>query len=226
MKKVIITWASSWLGFELAKVFLENWYEVIWLSRNKPKLDISHIKTDLGDKESIDKTIESIKKDYSDFSCVICCAGIWYIEKLDNPNFDHIDEVFKINLVWQSYLLSSILREIKENNSDLVFIWATIGYRWDEFMPVYSMTKWWLRWMIENWRLELKNSLCRVIWVHSGWLNTESNIWENWRGTIISKITWKKIWSLLDVKAISNLIFSFTQLPKNMEVSEIIINRK
>ncbi len=226
MKKIIITWASNWLGFELAKVFQENWYDVIWLSRTKPSIEISYIETDLTNKESIENTITLIKKDYSDFSCIICCAWIWYIEKLNDTDFDHTDEVFKVNIVWQNQLLSWLSKPIKENNSDLIFIWATIGYKWNEFMPMYSVTKWWLRWLIENWRLELKNTLCRVIWVHPGWLNTDSNIWDNWRETIISNLTWKKIWSLLDAKALSNLILSFINLPKNMEISEVIINRK
>lgn len=226
MEKVLITWASSWLWFELSKVFLENWYQVIWLSRTKPDLNINFIETDLTDKKSIEKSINVIKKDYFDFSCVMCCAWIWYIENLENMNFDHTDEVFKVNIIWQSYLLSWLSKNIKENNSDLIFVWATIWYKWNEFMPMYSATKWWFRWLIENFRLELKNTKSRVIWVHPGWLNTDSNIWENWRETIISGITWKKSWSFLDAKSISNLIFSFIKLPKNMEISEIIINRK
>ena len=226
MKKVIITWASNWLGLEISKVFIEKWYEVIWLSRTKPAINITHLPTDFTNEKSILKSVEEIKEKYSDFSHIICCAGIWYIEKLDNINYEHTEEIFKVNITGQWYLLSKLSEQIRKNNSDLVFVGATIGYKWNEFMPMYSVTKWWLRWLIENRRNELKNSSCRVIWIHPGWMDTESNIGPEGRETLIGKMTWKSVWTLLDKNAISNLIYNLIDLPKNMEVSEVIINRK
>jgi NADP-dependent 3-hydroxy acid dehydrogenase YdfG len=134
--------------------------------------------------------------------------------------------MFQVNIIGQSYLLSELSWLIKKNNTDLVFIWATIWYKWNEFMPMYSITKWWTRGLIENWRNELKNTKSRVIWIHPWWLNTESNIWENGRETIISNMTWKKVGNVIDVDSLSHLILNFFELPKNMEVSEVIINRK
>jgi NADP-dependent 3-hydroxy acid dehydrogenase YdfG len=226
MKRVIITWASSGLWLELSKVFIEKWYEVIGLSRKKPEITMIHIPIDFTNKESINMVGKQIKEEYSNFSCIIHCAWIWYIEKLDNIDFDNTDEVFKVNIIWQSYLLSELSWLIKENNSDLVFIGATIAYKWDEFMPMYSVTKWGLRGLIENWKLQLKQTSCRVMGIHLWWLNTESNIWENGRGKNISKLTWKTLGIMLDTNMISDFIFSLTQLPKNIEISEIIINRK
>lgn len=226
MKKVIIMGASSGLWLDLSKVFMEKWYEVIGLSRTKPELPITHIPIDFTDKESIPIAWKQIKEKYFDFSCIISCTGIWYIEKLDTIDFDHTDEMFQVNIIGQSYLLSELSWLIKKNNTDLVFIWATIWYKWNEFMPMYSITKWWTRGLIENWRNELKNTKSRVIWIHPWWLNTESNIWENGRETIISNMTWKKVGNVIDVDSLSHLILNFFELPKNMEVSEVIINRK
>ncbi|NUJ97565.1 SDR family oxidoreductase [Candidatus Gracilibacteria bacterium] len=226
MKKIIIMGASSGLGLELSKVFMEKGYEVIGLSRTKPELAITHIPIDFTDKESIIIAGKKIKEKYSDFSCIISCAGIGYIEKLDNIDFDHSDEMFRVNILGQSYLLSELSLLIKENNADLVFIGATIAYKGDEFMPMYSVTKWGLRGLIENWKLQFKQTSCRVMGIHLGGLNTESNIGENGRGKNISQLTGKTLGIMLDTNTISNFIFSLTQLPKNMEVSEIIINRK
>lgn len=226
MKSIIITWVSEWLGYELAKVFLKNNFQVIGLSRNKPNLDIIHLEIDLTEEKSINKTIEQIKSKYHDFTWVICCAAIWYIENLENDNFKHTESMFKVNIIWQNYLLSKISNLIKSNNSDLIFIGATIWYKANTFMSMYSVTKWWLRWLIENWRLELKDTNSRVIWIHPGWLDTESNIWSSWRETLISEITKKPIWTLLDKTKVAEFIYSTTQLPKNMEISEVIINRK
>jgi len=226
MNRVIITWWSNWLWLELSKTFIEKWFEVISLSRNKPNIPSIHLETDLTDEYSINKTVEEIKEKYSNFSTIICCAGIWYIEKIDSINHKNTDNMFKVNIIWQAYLLSNLTNLIKDNNADLIFVGATIWYKGNEFMPMYSVTKRWLRWLIENRRNELKNNSCRVIGIHPWWMNTESNIGIEGRETIISNITWKKVWTLLDKTAISNFIYNLTQLPKNMEVSEIIINRK
>ena len=47
MNRIIITWASEWLWFELSKLYLKKGFEVVWLSRTKPSIDVVHIPTDL-----------------------------------------------------------------------------------------------------------------------------------------------------------------------------------
>ena len=59
---------------------------------------MTHIVTDLTSKESIFQTAETIKQKHPDFSCIICCAGIGYIEQLPHADYDHTQEMFKINI--------------------------------------------------------------------------------------------------------------------------------
>lgn len=226
MKRVIITWGSEGLWFELSKLLLEEGYEVICLSRKKPNLWVIHIATDLTNEASIDNAVESIKKDYSDFSYLINCAAVGHIEKFWKFNPKNSKEMFDVNVFWPSLLISQLLPLIKNNESDIVYIGATIWYKANEFMPLYSTTKWGLRWLIENVRLELKNTKCRVIWIHPWGLDTESNIWPKWRETLISEMTWKKIGSLIKTSDLANFIYQTIITPKNIEISEVIINRK
>ncbi|MDR0771941.1 MAG: SDR family NAD(P)-dependent oxidoreductase [Candidatus Peribacteria bacterium] len=58
-----------------------------------------------------------------------------------------------------------MMNEIKINSSDLIFIGATIAYKGNEFMPMYSVSKWGTRGLVENCRLALKSSSCRVIMI-------------------------------------------------------------
>ncbi len=225
-KRVLITWSSSWLWLEIAKYYKNKWYEVVWISRTKWEYDSIHLSTSFIEKESIEHAVKMIKENYSEFSQIVCCAWIGYIEDIDALDYEHDEEVFKVNIIGQSYLLSQLITNIKKNETDIVFIGATIWYKANEFMPMYSVTKWWLRWMIENWRLKLKNTSCRVLWIHPWWMNTDSNIWPNGRETTIWKITGKQPWSLINKEVISELVYNFTSLPKNMEISEVIINRK
>lgn len=227
MKTAIITWASSWLWLELCKIFVAQWYQVIGLSRSKPIIDtVIHIPTDLSDKDSIEHTAEKITTEYTQFHTIINCAGIWYIEDIDSTDYNHTQEMFQVNIIWQHHLLSLLSSNIRSNNADIVFIWATIGYKANEFMPLYSVTKRWLRWLVENRRANLKDTQSRVLHISPWWLQTESNIWPDGRESIISLKTWKKIWVFMDPTIIAEFIYSTLQLPKNIELSEVVINRK
>jgi NAD(P)-dependent dehydrogenase (short-subunit alcohol dehydrogenase family) len=163
MKRVIITGGSKGLGLELSKHFLQQGAEVICLSREKPALDVIHLATDFTNKENIHTTIKQIKEEYSDFSTLICCAGIGYIEKLEEIDYEHTEAMFNVNIIGQSYLLSGLSEQIKTTGADLIFVGATIGYKGNEFMPMYSVSKRGFRGLIENWRLALKSTACRVI---------------------------------------------------------------
>lgn len=226
MKKVIITWWSKWLWLEISNMFLSKWIQVISLSRTKANNDSIHITTDFLKSESIDLAINEIKNKHLDFDVIILCAWGWEIEEIWEIKENSIDNTMSLNLNSNILIINKLLGIIKDNWADIVVIWATIWYKANKFMPVYSITKWGLRWLVENIREVLKWSESRVINVVPWWLNTESNIWPNWRETIISKITWKEIGSLIDPKKVSELIYNFLSLPKNIEISEVIINRR
>ncbi len=93
-------------------------------------------------------------------------------------------------------------------------------------MPLYSVAKRWLRGLIENWRQGLKGTASRVILVSPWWLDGESNLGPDGRETKITQITGKGPGIMLSTGEVAKFIMSIYQLPKNMEVSEIIINRK
>ena len=226
MDRVIITWGSEWLWLELSKLFLQKGYEVICLSRKNPNIWVTHITTDLTDEMSISNIVEEIQKEYASFSCIINCAAVWHIEKLWQIDSKNTKAMFDVNLVGPALLASQLLSLIKSNEADLVYIGATIGYKANEFMPIYSVTKWGLRWLIENMRLELRSTKCRVISIHPGWLDTESNIGPKWRETLIWKITWKQPSSLMKTSEIAEFIYQTINTSKNIEISEVIINRK
>lgn len=227
MPKVLITWASSWLWNKLVDIFLATWYDVICLSRNwSTTPDTTNIPLDLSDKVSIEHAVSLIQHEHDNFSLIVCCAWIGYIEQLDHIDYDHTEQLFQVNITWHAYLLSKLAHTIKKNNADLVFVWATIWYKANEHMPLYSVSKRGLRWLVENRRTYLKQSSCRVLHISPGWMDTASNIWPQWRETIIAKKNEKIVWTMLDTNTVAEFIFQATQLPKNMEIAEVIINRK
>lgn len=226
MKKALITWWTKWLWLEISKVLSSEGIEVVSLSRNPIDDLSSHLKVDLTSPDSIDSTLSQIKDFHSEFDYLILCAWDWEVESFWEINIENIQETINLNLSSNIQIVNWLLNLIEKNSADIIVMWATIWYKSNIFMPVYSIAKWWLRGFIENIREKFKNTKTRIINVAPWWLNTDSNIWENWREKLISKITWKENLSLIDAWKLASLIYSIISLPKNTEVSEIIINRK
>ena len=225
MKKVLITWWSRWLWLEISHTLLSQWIEVISLSRTKPNNKSGHIYIDFLKNKSVDGAIEKVLEDHSDFDTLILCAWGWEIEEIWEIKESSVENTMSLNLNSNISIANKLWDKIKQNWADIVVIWATIWYKSNTFMPVYSIAKWGLRWFVENLREYCKWTPSRVIHVVPWGLNTESNIWPEWRETIISKKTWKQINSLIDVREVSELIYSFLSLSKNIEISEVIVNR-
>lgn len=218
MQKAIITWWSEWLWYELSKLFLEKWFEVICVSRRKPDLEVIHIPTDLSQEESIQNTINQIKEKHAQFSCLINCAWILHIEDLSEVSYSNLENLFKINILAPIILTSWLLNEIKSNESDIVNIWSTVWFKAYEKQAWYGSSKWAIRWFNENLQLELKKTKCRVIWF---------NPW-GFKSRIFEKATWisNDLSAYMEPQELAKFIIQILELPKNMEVSEVVINRK
>lgn len=218
MKRIIITWVSEWLGYELAKLYCEHWYEVIWLSRTKPNLEIIHIKTDLTKEEEITKAALIIKKDYTKFDFVVNCAWVMSIEDLWDIKYESLEDVFKINVLAPMFLVSSLTDLIKQNGADIVNVASTVAFKSYKSQAAYCSSKWALRWFTENLQLEFKSEKTRVIWFNPG----------GFKSRILEKVTWVKtdLSPFMEPQEIAKFMKQILDLPKNMEVSEIILNRK
>lgn len=220
MKTILITGGSRWLGKELTVLLREEWYTVFDLSRT------GDIVCDLTDKQIIENAIASITRDIPQIDCIINCAGGGEIESIENFDFAHADETWKLNTLGHAYLIAGLREQIKAQGTDIITIGATIGYKANEYMPLYSVAKRWLRWLVENRRQGLKGTASRVILVSPGWLDGESNLGPTGRETKIRQITGKDPWIMISTKELAKFILTIYQLPKNMEVSEVTINRK
>ncbi len=223
---VIITWCSRWLGYHIAKKFIAEWYEVIGISRSKPNIPISHISADLTTKEWIEYSIETIKKYYPKFDCIIHNLWDGKATKIENITFEEIDRTMKINLYAPLLLCAGLIELTKNNKADTIIIWATIGFKWYQYFTSYSSAKRAVRGMIENLQIEYKWTKSRVIWIHPGGMYTPWNTWPGWRVEQIWAITGKLLEWFMDPKDIANIVYYASTTPKNIELSEIIINRK
>lgn len=224
MKRIILTWASSGLGASIAKCFHQDGYEVIGLCRSRPAENIEWIETNLSDEKSVESAIWVIQEKYSYFDVLIQCAGDGDGEEIDKIDWEKTQQTFTLNAIAPIILTSKLLPLIKENKADVINVGATIALKPYQYFSVYGSSKWAFKMWTENLQLELKWTSSRVIGVYPGGMNTK---WNEKRGSQIKAISGKDIGSsFMNTDDIAWLLLQIIRLPKNMEISEIVINRK
>ena len=111
--------------------------------------------------------------------------------------------------------------EIKKNKADVINVVSIMATMFDieQGSLSYTSSKWALRGASLNLQNELKNSPCRVMTLNIGGMKT--NLFKKYNKNL-SEIT--KDW--MNPKEIAEILLYFFKLPKQIEVSEIVISRK
>jgi len=219
VKRIIITGASDGLGAEFAKLCVEDGIEVIELSRTRPDYKCLFIEADLTKKNSIMNACNIIKNKYPKFDALINCAGVVCKQKTNCIKYDELDNLIRINTIAPIYLVSNLLDLIKENGADILNVGSTIGTKPYLDHCAYGASKWALRGTSLNLQLELAKTRCRVIQFNPGGMNTR----------IVEKYNGEKIENpdeYMDPKDVAALMLYTLNLPKQLEISEITVNRK
>lgn len=219
MKTIIITGVSDGLGYQLAKRALNTGHRVVGISRSVPDLKIDHIKGDLTEESGLNEIVECIRVKYSKFDVLINCAGMLSVKSLGNIDYEETLKLFKLNVIAPLFLVSELVELIKSNEADIVNIGSTVGSKAYENQASYGASKWAVRGLNQNLQLEFKNTKCRVIGFNPG--GFKSNFFE--KATGIENNDWN---GWMNPSDIAEFILQIIALPKNMEVSDINLNRK
>lgn len=217
----IITGASDGLGLAIAKLLSSKGKKVASLSRTRPQLDgIAWVQVDLLNEDSVAKAAALLLKDDEPIEALINCAAVTSYEDIDKLTPSEIERMFKTNVTAPMLLTSKLLERLKHDGADIVNVGATIalkaGYAQQS---VYSTTKWALRGFTQNLAEELKPTKCRVVSLLLGGFNSKMH--EKVTG---QSITDPENWMRVDDIALC--LIQILELPKNMEISEIVVNRK
>ena len=220
MKRILLTGASDWLGKEIGMLCVEKWIQVVALCRTQPNYPCDFIATDLTDEKSMTACCDSVKNSFPDFSVLINCAGVPGIQKPNEITYAVLDTVMKINTLAPMFLSSQLFDLITKNETDILNVGSTIGLKQGHPNELaYTTSKRALRGVSSNLQLEFKNSKSRTIQFNIGGMNTRMH----------EKNTGRKIDNpdeRMDPAEIAKIVLYILELPKQIEISEITINRK
>lgn len=181
MKKVIlVTGASSGIGREIAKQFLNKDYFLILSGRNKEGFDYAKDKKNveivLGDitkSETRKKIKELIVNKYKRLDILINNAGITFVQPFEDNKEEELLKLFEISLKTPILLTHDLYETMKnQKTGTIVFINSSAGKQGYPNHTMYSAMKFGLNGFSQSLRLEAKKYGIRVISVHPGGVNT------------------------------------------------------
>ena len=181
MKKVVlITGASSGIGRELAKKYLEKGYTLVLSGRNeegfeytKGKTNVDVVLGDITKNETRKKLQDLIINKHKQLDILINNAGITFIQPFENNTEEQINAIFETNLKVPMLLTHDLYETMKTQKSGtIIFINSAAGKQGYPNHTMYSTMKFGLTGFSQSLRQEAKKFGIRVISIHPGGVNT------------------------------------------------------
>ncbi len=215
---IIITGASDGLGLQIAKIYQESGKKVVNISRRESEYADINICLSLREGEQIEEAAKKILDIEEPIEAIINAIGVFSRESFGEITESEIKRLMSTNLKAPMLLVSNLFDRIKKDEADIVNIVSTAGVVGKKNEPVYSASKWAERGYTKSLQEQLKNTKSRVISFCPGGMQT--SFFEKALGHDIDQNNW------MNPKDLAKLIKQILDLPKNIEVSEIILNRK
>jgi short-subunit dehydrogenase len=172
IKTVLITGASSGIGYEFAKIFAQNNYRLILTGRNELKLEslkkrVEEISNnpaiilikDLSDINAANTIYDYIKSNNIKIDVLINAAGIGVYGELKETEFKKESEMININILALTNLTKIFLKQMLINNSgSIINVASTAAFKPGPLMSVYYATKAFVLSFSESVAAEIRNT--------------------------------------------------------------------
>jgi short-subunit dehydrogenase len=184
-KNILITGASSGIGYELAKQFAGEGCNLILLARRKEILDsLAHkIKTDkitilnyqcdIRNKSEVKNVFGDIRKKNEQIDIAILNSGVGLKSSVQDFKADIADETFQVNVLGMIYCIEELLKDFLPRKSGMIVGVSSIadvrGFPTNGF---YSASKAAASTLLESIRVELRRYNIKVINVRPGFVST------------------------------------------------------
>jgi len=215
---IVITGASDGLGLQLAKVFNDAGKRVVNISRTESKYANVNLLTDLRNVSAIKIATQKINDMEEPIEALINCAGVISFESISALSPDEIDRVYDVNVKAPMLLTSALIDKMKVDKTDIINVVSTVALRPHIDSATYDSSKWALRGFTKNLELELKKTNRVTSFCVGGF---KSNLAAK---VSVGHVKDDSDW--MEPADIAQFVKTIVQLPKNMEVAEIVINRK
>lgn len=159
-KRVVITGASSGIGYAFARRLAKAGARVVGVSRNPQDvidalgdLGVLAVGCDVSEPEQVDALLEESKRLLGGIDVFVANAGFAYYGILGSPDWDRSEKIFKTNVLSPIYTLQKLAQG---RNEPLVFM-VTISALGKMVLPgfaLYDATKFAMDGFVRTYRME------------------------------------------------------------------------
>lgn len=219
-KTVIVTGGSDGLGKALVDSLMASGFRVVNVSRRANDRADINILSDLSTEDGIKSAVSSILEIAAPIKAIIYSAGVLSFKNPGSLTEVEYERVFAINAKAPMLMTSGLLNKLKSDEADIVIINSVAGIQSYPAQTLYNASKAALHSYTKDLRGELSSTPSRVIGVYPDMLDT------NMAQKIPDGAMPKSKHQTISPAALADYIVYTINLPKVMEVSDIVISRK
>jgi short-subunit dehydrogenase len=184
-KNIILTGASSGIGYELVKLLAEEGANLALLARRKNVIDslaaqlknntsgIITLQCDVSDKNNVHSAFSEIKNTFGKIDIVILNAGLDFRSAVSDTDNSKADEIYGVNTLGLIYCINEVLNDfIKRKEGCIVGVSSLSDVRGFPKSGLYCSSKAAASTFLESLRVELKKYNIKVITVKPGFVKT------------------------------------------------------
>ncbi len=184
-KTILLTGASSGIGYELTKVIAREKCNLAILSRRLEILDsmasglkntgsnILTVKCDVSNKEDVKQAVAKVKDRFGLINIAILNSGVSGRDKIENFNSELTEKIFNVNILGISYCMEALLPDFLERKSGIIVgVSSLADGRGFPQSGIYCASKAAATRMLESFRVELKKYGIKVLTVKPGFVKT------------------------------------------------------
>jgi NAD(P)-dependent dehydrogenase (short-subunit alcohol dehydrogenase family) len=204
---IVIVGGSGRLGQELVRLFKKDGKTVVNVGRSKNESADYNFLHDLTKGEEIIAAAKEVDELTEPLEAIINTAGFYKAQSLGEITEEEIKRNMATHVKLPMLLVSSLIDRIKKDGTDIVNIASIAAVRPSAGAPAYGASKSALRGFSADLQVALKDYPSRVIsFLPASFAPGDT--------------------SQMETQDVAKLIRQLLNLPKDMEVSEIIINKK
>lgn len=152
-KTAYVTGGSKGIGFGVAKILLENGYNVAISGRKEKDLEeallqlsdykdsVAGIVSNVRDYENEEKTVSKIVKHFGKLDIVIANAGLGHFSPVDEMSLEHWNDMIETNLTGAFHTLKASVEELKKSEGYYITISSLAGTNFSANGAGYNASK-------------------------------------------------------------------------------------
>lgn len=175
---VIITGATSGIGYAVTKQLLAEHHTVLALVRRRDALrdlsgDLHILEADLAQLDTLAGLCKKILQRYPSADALISCAGKGLFQNLEEFSLAQINDMTNINMSSPIILIRHLISHFKRKDlADIIHIGSEAALLGAKKASIYCATKFAMRGFFQSLRAECASSPVRISLIHPGMVDT------------------------------------------------------